>query len=481
MFRQVAVVFCCAYFVAADSVREPAVTSSTFLGVADCDGIAAWHGDAFLACHSPEARLPITVQGSGTASNPMSAYVLRLNPKTGKLVYAVRIGGAGVTPAFRIKVDEHGFAYITGLTGAHDFPTTPDAVQRRFAGGDSDAFLVKLNPRGQVVYATLLGGSGVDQGNGLELDGQGGVFIGGTTASNDFPGQSGSRSAGHGDAFVSYLRPGDRLSLRTAVFGGAEEEKLTGLAADGRGGLFAVGYTKSKDFPAINPIQADLRGVSDLFLTRLRVRDLALVFSTFLGGSGDDSGWGIAVDRMGDPIVAGITGSTDLPTAGNAFQPSARGGLDAFVAKLEGPGYRTLRLTYFGGTKDDSAGYDGDDIKLDSAGNIWLAGLTTSPDLPTRSAAQRVYGGGEGDGFLAAFSPDLTRLCYATYWGGSDRDFFEGLDLSNDHDLFVTGLTFSRDWPTRPRAAQPAMSDIRVGGRIVNATVFTLRPFRPCR
>src|SRR5712691_1859358 len=110
--------------------------------------------------------------------------------------------------------------------------------------------------------------------------------------------------------------------------------------ADGRGSLFAVGYTKSKDFPVVAPIQAGLRGVSDLFLTRLRIPDLALTFSTCFGGSGDDSGWGVAVDRMGNPVVAGITDSSDLPASSDAFQRTARGGLDAFVAKFEGSGYR---------------------------------------------------------------------------------------------------------------------------------------------
>src|ERR1039457_3618990 len=155
MLRRCAVLYCCSFLDVAGSAPEPAVTSSTFLGVADCDAIAVWHGDAFLACHSPEARLPILVQGPKPIPNMMSAYVLRLNLKAGKLVYAARIGGAGFTGAFRIRVDRHGFAYVVGFTKARDFPTTPDAVQRRFAGGDSDAFLVKLNSHGQLVYATL--------------------------------------------------------------------------------------------------------------------------------------------------------------------------------------------------------------------------------------------------------------------------------------------------------------------------------------
>ncbi len=278
-----AAVFCLAGMFAATSGREPALVFSTLVGVADCDGIAAWQGDAYLACHSPGSRLPVSVQGEGGPPDVMSGYVLRLNLKTGKLVYATRVGGPEFSALFRIKVDEKGFAYAAGLTRSREFATTADAVQRRFGGGESDAMLVKLAPTGEVVYATYLGGSGADQGNGLHLDGQGGVFVGGTTWSNDFPGQRAHGTKGAGDAFVSHFQPGDPGSLRSVVFGGRQEEKLTGLALDGRGGIFAVGYTKSRDFPLAAPLQSALGGISDAFLTRLKLPELAISFSTYLG------------------------------------------------------------------------------------------------------------------------------------------------------------------------------------------------------
>jgi hypothetical protein len=227
MFRWRAATICSVILFAASASREPTVFFSTFLGVADCDGIAAWKGDAFLACHSPESSLPGKVQGGPTPLKVMSGYVIRLNIKTGKLIYATRVGGGDFTGLFRIKVDPHGFAYAVGFTKSHDFPTTPDAVQRIFGGGDSDAILVKVAPAGRIVYSTFLGGSGGDQGNGLELDGNGGVFVGGTTWSNDFPGKSGTRSPGGADAFVSHVIPTHADSLRSVIFGGQEEEKLS--------------------------------------------------------------------------------------------------------------------------------------------------------------------------------------------------------------------------------------------------------------
>jgi hypothetical protein len=285
-----------------------------------------WKGDLFLACHSIQNQLPIEAKGSRHIDGVSDAYVVRLDLKTRKLIYATRIGGNAYSAAFRIKVDQYGFAYAVGFTGSRDFPTTLNAAQHKFGGGESDAFLVKIAPDGQLVYATLLGGSGADQGNGLELDGKGGVFVAGTTWSRDFPGQQTGHAAARGDVFVSYLRPEDPTFFRSVVFGGNQEEKLTGIALDRRGGLFAVGYTKSNDFPLVDPVQRELRGARDLFLARLETHRLELTFSTFFGGSGDDSGWGVAVDRQGAPVVAGITNSKDFPTSKNAFQRVGQGG-----------------------------------------------------------------------------------------------------------------------------------------------------------
>ena len=470
-----AISLCCAALAIAADEQQPAVTLTTYLGVDDCDSVAVWRGEAFLACHSAESHLPVRVVGATARPDLMGAYVLRLDLDRGRLVYATRIQAHGSTAALRIKVDAGGFAYLTGLTKGTGFPVSGDAVQPRFAGGGSDAFLVRLSPRGRIVYSTFLGGRGDDLGNALELDGDGGVLVGGTTTSDDFPGQSRSRSR-DADAFISRIRLSDAASLRSVVFGGSAEEKLTGIAIDGKGGVFGVGYTKSDDFRTLHPIQSRLRGTSDLFLTRLSISELAVTFSTYLGGSGDDSGWGVAVDPSGTPIVAGITNSRDLPASGDAFQLTARGGLDAFVARFDEAGYETVRLTYFGGAQDDSSGYDGEVIKVDPAGNIWLAGLTSSRDLAVRDAMQERYGGGATDGFIAVFSSRLTDLLYGTYRGGSGRDIMEGLDAAPDGTVVVTGLTFSNDVPMPARAMQGSQSVIRVNGHNANAmvTVFAL-------
>jgi hypothetical protein len=466
------------------------LTFSTYLGLADCDGIAVGsNGDLYLACHSPSSFLPIDVKppkqsGTNQTSDPdpfFDAYVLRVTPQSGKLIYATRIGGSDYDGAFRIKVDAGGFAYAIGMTKSPDFPVTTDAVQKKYGGGESDAFLVKVAPDGRIVYSTYLGGSGADESDALELDGENGVFVGGTTDSSDFPGQSRHRTTSKQDAFVALIKPGDPYPLKSVVFGGKDEEMLTGLARDGRGGLFAVGYTKSSDFPTLKPIQAKFGGVSDMFLLRFALPNLSLTFSTFFGGSGEDQGWGVTVDRRGNPIVSGFTGSTDLPFTSKAYQSKNRGDWDAFLATFSGGGYRDVRSTYFGGANKDVSGGDGDDIKMDAHGNIWLVGWTTSLDLPTLRALQSNYGGGEQDGFIVAFSPDLEKVCYSTYRGGSGQDSLEGIAISTTGFVYATGETMSQDLQMPVKTIQGQLSPVNLGGQIVNATVLGLSPQDPCR
>jgi hypothetical protein len=241
-----------------------------------------------------------------------------------------------------------------------------------------------------------------------------------------------------------------------------------------------VGYTKSKDFTTLHPIQAELRGVSDLFLTRFSTSSLTPTFSTFFGGSGDDSGWSVTVDRLGNPIVAGTTDSKDLPNSSGGYQRTNKGGKDAFIAKFEGEDYRNVRSTYWGGSKDDLTGGDGDAVKVDRNGNIWLVGGTSSTDLPIRNGLQKKYGGGTTDGFIASFSPDLERVCYSTYRGGADRDLMEGVDLSKDGLVYVTGVTWSGDLQMSHNAIQKVLSPVNFDGKFVNVTILGFRSPDDC-
>jgi Beta-propeller repeat len=438
--------------------------------LADCDDVAFGpDGDLYFACHSSQDRLPVKVRGAKSTPDEMDAYVLRFNPRTGMLVFATRLGGKSYDGAWQVRIDQRGHAYTTGETRSADFPTTPDALQRNLRG-KSDAFLIELGPSGEVVYSTLIGGSGDELGHGLDIDNAGAVYLGGVTSSSDFKGRQHAKASADDDAFLCRIRPTEPAAS-CLVFGGAKPEKLTGVALDRTGGIYAVGFTNSADFPAIDPFQKSLRGTSDLFVTRLALPAMKMTFSTTFGGSGEDSGWGIAVDRRGNPVVGGITDSLDLPGTAESYQPTNHGNKDAFVASFQLRHGRRIRATYFGGSSDDESGYDGGDVKLDRDGNVWLVGTTYSDDLPTRKGSQSRYGGGNGDGFVAAFDPLLRRLCFATYFGDKERNLLEGIAVSPSGLVAATGVSF---------AETPAPSSIQFGNVFVGHHLVLLPGSRLC-
>ncbi len=357
--------------------------------LADCDDVVqAPSGDLFLACHSPSDRFRVPVVGQKTVNDEMDGYVIRLRKATYEIVYVARMGGGSYDSASRVAVDGQGNAWVVGVTQSADFVVTPDAWQKAY-GGDGDAFLMKLGPEGQVLFSTFAGGPKNDFGNAIALDGDEPI-IGGTS---------------DGDGFVQ-CGPSRRVT-----FGGSGEEKLAGMAFH-KGKLYATGYTKSGDWKR-------LRGGSDAFVVRLDAGTLAVETAEYFGGSGNDSAWGIAVDRRGRVFLAGQTDSTDLPGAGRGYQKTNRGGVDAFVAQMGGP------TTYFGGSGKDEAGYDGQNIAVDPNGDVWIAGMTYSADLPANGR----YGGGDGDGFIVKFSRSLGRVRFASYFGGPGRELGEGIAI----------------------------------------------------
>lgn len=418
-------------------MAQPAIDTVQRLTLADCDDMVFGPGDdLYLACHSPDDRFGIPTGRATQTGDPMDAYIVRISGNTGKIIYARRLGGASYDGAWRIAVDRAGNAYATGLTKSAEFPTTRNAARTKYGGGDCDAFLVKIAPDGQLLYSTFIGGSGTDLGNAIAVD-DSTIYIGGTTASADFPRK---RNGGGSDAFVCRMRVGDRAPLCTAL-GGRLEEKLTGIAVAGRH-IYAVGYTKSPDFPIRHPLQPKLAGSSDLILTRLDSKALRILVSTFFGGAGDDSGWGIARGKDGAIIVSGITESDDLAGTSRGFQSRLAGGKDAFLVTLN-PLLSDFRTTYFGGSGDDESGYDGSNVTVDGGGNIWLVGNTTSEDLPSRHAFQEYPGRGNASGFIASFGPDLGSLRFSTHQGGPERTLLEGVAISGTGRVAAVGVSFS--------------------------------------
>jgi len=281
-------------------------------------------------------------------------------------MYSTYLGGSvDGTGIYAIAVDSAGSAYVTGETQADDFPTK-NPFQRYNKesrhGGDAsgNAFVTKLNPEGDaLVYSTYLGGSGAthdcggivclagDSGNGIAVDPYGEAYVAGGTASSDFPTKNAFQSSLHtsgGNAFVTkFAANGTALVFSTYLGGSGSKQNDTiagdsasALALDSHGNAYLTGATASYDFPLKNAFQSSNPDVSDVataFVAELYAATGALIYSSYLGGSLQDGGTGIAVDNDGNAYVAGSTSSTNFPTK-DAFQPSLRGGTNAFVAKV---------------------------------------------------------------------------------------------------------------------------------------------------
>jgi len=437
-----------AAFLAAAASTAPEPILMGYLGGSgtdDCDGITLDRaGDIYLGCHSDSPDFPHLPAKAAPASNAsMDAVVVKIDARTGNVVWATRTGGSDWDAAGDLAVAADGSVYVLGQTQSPDFPTTADAVQRQFAGPRRDVFVLKLDATGRIVYSTLLGGSKNDEATAFALADNGTVYVGGATWSEDFPGRKAQLGPGGlPDGFIARLRPGDPASLQTVRIGGKGRNPIAGLALDREGNLFAVGYTNAVDFPVKNALQPKFGGELDVYLTKWRVSDWSLLFSTYLGGSKLDGAGAVVVDSAGNPIVSGTTASDDFVTTPGAFQRQLRGKYDEFVTKLDRDGGRVLWSTHYGGSAKSELNYDSGSMAIDESGRVWFDGMTAATDLPTRHAFQPSYGGGDLDGFLAALSPDGSKLCYGTYVGGNGRDLLEGIAVGKGK-VFASGISAS--------------------------------------
>ncbi len=259
----------------------------------------------------------------------------------------------------------------------------------------------------------------------------------------------------------------DPVLSYSTYLGGTDYNYATGIAVDASGDTYITGHTSSVDFPVNGGVQGIFAGGNcdtavntapcfDAFVAKLNPQGTGLVYSTYLGGTGDDEGVRIAVDSSGQAYVAGFTDSIDFPTAG-PVQGSNGGGAcgttayptpcyDAFVAKLTASGSNLVYSTYLGGTGDDFAS----SIAADSNGSAYVGGLTSASNFPvTYGTLQTSYGGGPFDGFVAKINPTGSSLIYSTYLGGSQEDHVNGIALDASGDAYLTGQTNSSNFPVQ--------------------------------
>lgn len=228
---------------------------------------------------------------------------------------------------------------------------------------------------------------------------------------------------------------------------------------------YLTGYTFSTDFPTANPLQGTNAGSADGFVTKLGAAGSALVYSTYLGGSGLDRAFAVGVDGAGNAFITGDTASTDFPVTSGAFQRVMGGGTcgaapcsDAFVAKLDSAGAALAYATYLGGVDVEQ----GSGVAVDASGNAFVAGFTRSDDFPILNALQTTFGGGTcgpdacPDAFVTELDATGSGLVYSTYLGGDETDFGQAIAVNTSNDAFVTGSTASHNFPPTVGVVQVA-------------------------
>jgi len=408
-------------------------------GFEDVEGIALdGDGNVYVTGTTNSANFPTQNPYQGSKPGDDAAYVTKINAAGDALVYSTFIGGSEDDEANDIAVTSGGNATIVGATDSGNFPTTAGAPQSSNRGTD-DAYILQLNSSGNgLVFSTYLGGSGMDDAEGVALDGSGNVYVTGSTASANFPTAQALDSTYNGtmDAYVTKLNSGGTAWVYSTFLGGSGFDAGASVAVDGSGSAYVAGETSSTNFPTQNPYQSSNNGGQDVFVAKLNSTGSALSYSTFLGGSGGDYNYDIGVTASGQAVLVGNTESTDFPTH-NPIQASNAGLSDAYVTTLAANGQSLAFSTYLGGGNADKA-YG---LALDS-NDIYVTGDTFSVNFPTLNPLQG-SAAGEADAFIAKLSG--SSLVYSTYLGTSASD--HGVDVASDGagNAYVAGMTGEAD------------------------------------
>lgn len=526
------------YDAARELVIDPVLAYSTYLGGSGGDsasGIAVdAEGNAYVVGNTNSTDFPLKgnpyqTTNKGVVNGFGNVFVTKMNTAGSGLDYSTYLGGSGhiAVPqmsgvqisggdsAAGIAIDSHGDAYVTGATYSTDFPVTTGAFQTANNGvtrGVQNAFVTKLNVNGSaLVYSTYLGGSGAmnfmnsaptvgDNGSAIAVDSAGNAYVTGAAYSQDFPVTSGAfqkvnNAAGEysDNVFVTKINAAGSALIYSTYLGGSAQgfnfvgncnincygDSGAGIAVDVDGNAYVAGQAYSTDFPVTDGAFQKTNNDGPLaestaFVTKLNPAGSALVYSTYLGGSGTamageptvfgDEANAIVVDEGGDAYVDGATYSADFPITSLVFQTTNKGfsvvNPTAFVTEVNPTGSGLVFSTFLGGTGGDSAA----GIALDGAGEVFLTGSTSSADFPVTSDAFQPNGNGT---FVSEMSPNLAELDYSTFLGGSFGA--AGIALDPAGNIYVAGGTGSTDFPTTRDAFQH-----KIAGKVAYVAKFAV-------
>jgi len=471
-----------------DGARHLALDAEGNLVIEAHNGSIAFHKPVLyqtIAGKRRDVSGAFTLLADNTAGFHLGAYdrnhALVIDPT---LLYSTYIGGTIQDSVTAMAVDASGNAYLTGTTetGANtapDFPVTGGAYNTTGYGAyyAVEAFVSKLNASGSaLLYSTYLGPSATTAG--IAIDSSGDAYITGTTTSTTYPTTSGAyqtvnkATSGDQTGFVTKLNPTGTALVFSTFFGGSNYDSPTAIALNSAGDIYLAGTAFSTDFPTTSGAyqttnKAAPYGWND-FVTELNPAATALVFSTLIGGTDEYSQAPkvqLALDSSGDTYIASYSLAPDFPTTTGAYQTTSlvkSGYTSITLSKFNPAGTKLLYSTWFDGTGSTGDGDIARGIAVNSAGNLYIAGITYEVTFPTTSGAlqttNKTGGGQRTTGFITEFNATGSGLVYSTYLGGSSGeyqgDYINSLALDSSGDVYVGGMTGSLDFPVTFSAYQ---------------------------
>ncbi len=392
-----------------------------------------------------------------TPSAGGDTFIAKFDADVTTLIAATLVGGSAYEDAKAMAVDGAGNIYLAGHTESVDFPTTSGTYDNSLAGS-RDFFLVKFDPTlSTLLYSTYLGGTlgDFELVTGLTVDASGNAYLTGLAYSPDFPVTAGaydtSLGDSQGDAFVTKINPagGGPTDLVYSTFlGGLAQDWGRSIVVDISGNAYVAGQTSSADFPTTGGAFDTSYNGGDAFVTKLNPSGTGLVYSTFLGGRGNDDAWGIAIDGAGNAYVTGRTWTSTFPTTPGAFDTTFNGKQgntdpDAYVTKLNAAGSGLVYSTFLGGKAYDL----GREIVVDADGSAYVAGHTYSSAFPVTADGSDTSYNGNADAFLTRLNVAGSALVYSTFLGGTGEDQERSLAVSSLGNVYLTGYTWSTNFP----------------------------------
>lgn len=442
-------------------VIDPLI-ASTFLGGLGGDRASsiAVVGDTivFVAGITKSYDFPTSLSGYDPYYNGgFDAFVSKFNYDLANLLSSTFLGGLDGESNIRMFVSDSAYIYIGGSTRSQDFPTTPNAYDTTFNGGNNDVFLSKLDTDlTSLLASTLLGGStspGFDWAEDIHGDSNGNVFITGWTYSYDFPTTVGAYDTTFNDSiadiFISKFDSNLSNLLASTLFGGSEEcyEYAHSITIDNDCNVYISGSSPCIDFPVTaNAYDTTINGNHDCFISKFD-NDLAtLLSSTFLGGGLRDKSLAVEIGSYGNVYVTGWTWSDDFPTTPGAYDSVHvnSDAWDVFISIFDDNLEELLASTFLGGGMWDA----GLAISIDSSGNAYVAGHTYSADFPTTPGAyDTLFGGGSVDAFIARLDSALQNLLNSTFLGCGGSDEVTSIWLDGTGYIYAVGSTGSFFFP----------------------------------